>query len=292
MSYRRYCADWRKPAVIALREPCSLFSTCPEVSNVGLDYYGFRASPDIGALAIEFEAFVEILHGAGCRTHALRRVSTLALDALYVRDCIAITPSGLVACRMSKANRVAEPGLAREDLQEAGYDVPFAIDEPGRLEGGDVVWITDDLCAIAISYRTNSEGARQFGDIVGSSATCLLVPLPHFSGPGQILHLSSLISPIDQTTCIACVRYLPVTFLNDLANHGVHVLPIFENEFGTLAPNVLSLGDRSLLVLAGNAQTSAMLRSNGFNVRTFVGDNISLLGDGGPTCLTRPLVFE
>jgi arginine deiminase len=32
------------------------------------------------------------------------------------------------------------------------------------------------------------------------------------------------------------------------------------------------------------------MRAAGVDVRTYRGDEISLKGDGGPTCLTRPLL--
>ena len=36
------------------------------------------------------------------------------------------------------------------------------IMKPGKLEGGDVVWINEKTVAIGEGYRSNAEGIRQF----------------------------------------------------------------------------------------------------------------------------------
>ncbi len=60
-------------------------------------------------------------------------------------------------------------------------------------------------------------------------------------------------------------------------------------EFGSMGPNVLALGPRVALALEGNLETRRRLEAAGVEVRTYAGQEISRKGDGGPTCLTRPL---
>jgi arginine deiminase len=44
------------------------------------------------------------------------------------------------------------------------------------------------------------------------------------------------------------------------------------------------------LALEGNDETRRRLEAAGVDVRVYRGDEISRKGDGGPTCLTRPLL--
>jgi arginine deiminase len=53
---------------------------------------------------------------------------------------------------------------------------------------------------------------------------------------------------------------------------------------------VLALGPRVALALAGNTETRRRMERAGVDVRVYTGDHISRPGDGGPTCLTRPLL--
>ena len=47
------------------------------------------------------------------------------------------------------------------------------------------------------SYRTNAEGLRQLAQILAAEGAILQpVDLPHDRGPGHVLHLMSLISPV------------------------------------------------------------------------------------------------
>src|SRR5438094_674466 len=62
-----------------------------------------------------------------------------------------------------------------------------------------------------------------------------------------------------------------------------------DEEFPTMGPNVLALGPRIALALDGNPQTRRRLEAVGVDVRVYRGAQVSLNGDGGPTCLTRPL---
>ena len=62
-----------------------------------------------------------------------------------------------------------------------------------------------------------------------------------------------------------------------------------DEEFGTMATNVLALSPRRCLMLAGNPQTRRALERAGADVVEYEGKEISVKGAGGPTCLTRPL---
>jgi arginine deiminase len=56
--------------------------------------------------------------------------------------------------------------------------------------------------------------------------------------------------------------------------------------------NVLAMGPRNCLMVAGNPITRDRLLEAGCKVTEYKGDEISVKGGGGPTCLTRPLVRE
>jgi arginine deiminase len=43
------------------------------------------------------------------------------------------------------------------------------------------------------------------------------------------------------------------------------------------------------LALDGNPETRRRLEAAGVDVRVYSGEELSRKGDGGPTCLTRPL---
>jgi N-dimethylarginine dimethylaminohydrolase len=68
------------------------------------------------------------------------------------------------------------------------------------------------------------------------------------------------------------------------------VIEVPESEFATMGTNVLALAPGECLMLEGNPITRARLEAAGCEVLTYKGDEISLKAEGGPTCLTRPIL--
>jgi N-dimethylarginine dimethylaminohydrolase len=234
-----------------------------------------------------------VLESAGAALHWLPRDAATTLDSLYVRDAAVVCDRGLVLCRMGKAARSSEPAALARGLAVAGLgDWPIAgrIEAPGTIEGGDVVWLGPRTIAAGRGYRTNDEGIRQLRAILGDRIDELIVvPLPHWRGPGDVMHLMSLISPVDRDLAVVYPPLLPVPFRERLLDLGMRFVEVPDEEFDSLGTNVLALGPRRCLMARGNPRTAAALERAGAEVLEYAGDEISLKGAGGPTCLTRPL---
>jgi N-dimethylarginine dimethylaminohydrolase len=99
----------------------------------------------------------------------------------------------------------------------------------------------------------------------------------------------SFVSPLDADLAVAYLPMMPVRLLGLLAERGVSLVEVPDEEFPTMGPNVLALAPRVALALDGNPETRRRLEAAGVAVTTYRGDEISRKGDGGPTCLTRPL---
>jgi len=118
----------------------------------------------------------------------------------------------------------------------------------------------------------------------------LSAPLPYGSGPSACLHLMSLISLLDERTAVVDLPWLAVETVELLRARDFNFVEIDYPERDTLACNVLALGEKKLLAIDKNRRTNDCLRQAGFDVRTFPGSELCINGNGGPTCLTRPLL--
>ncbi len=83
---------------------------------------------------------------------------------------------------------------------------------------------------------------------------------------------------------------MPVVFREWLLGRGIELVEAAEEELDTLGCNVLALAPRRCLMAEGNPKTRARLEAAGCEVLTYEAGEISIKGQGGPTCLTRPLV--
>lgn len=254
----------------------------------GLNYTG---RPDLQKTVWEFENFVEIIREAGARIYFLPRDADTGLDSVYVHDPALITRKGAILCNMGKAARQGEPAVMGRYLQALGVPVLGEISGAGRLEGGDVVWLDDKTMAVGLGYRTNSEAVRQLREMTaGLVEEVIEVPLPHWNGEEECLHLMSMISPVDKDLAVVYSRMMPVPFRNLLLSRGMKFIEVPDSEYDTMACNVLALAPRHCVMLAGNPVTQRLLAAEGVQVHVYEGTDLSLKGCGGPTCLTRPIL--
>ena len=189
--------------------------------------------------------------------------------------------------------RQTEPGAQEAFFQSLGIPVHGAVTGEGRVEGGDVIWIDQRTLAVGRGYRTNDEGIRQLGELLGECIDELIVvPLPHWRGPGDVFHLMSMISPIDHDLALVYSSLLPVPFREALLSRGIELVEVPDAEYGSMACNVLAVAPRKCIMLAGNPVTKARLEDAGAEVSVFEGEEICFKGAGGPTCLTRPILRD
>jgi N-dimethylarginine dimethylaminohydrolase len=251
---------------------------------------GYAAEPDLGRACAEYDALVEILRPYAGEVRFLAADARAGLDSIYVRDAACAGPRGLILCQMGKALRRGEPEAVRDFCRQEGWPVAGEIRTPGTLEGGDVAWLDPATVAVGHGYRTNAEGIRQFRELLAPDGVEVVeVPLPHWDGPGDVLHLMSLVSPVDERTLLVHSRLLPVPFRKRLVESGFELVEVPVEEYAAMGTNVLALAPGKCLALAGNPRTSELLERAGIEVLTYEGREISVKGSGGPTCLTRPL---
>jgi N-dimethylarginine dimethylaminohydrolase len=251
---------------------------------------GFTSPPDLDRAAREYDAFLEILNRAGARMDMLPAGKGLTLDSLYVRDASIACDRGVILCRMGKPARAHEPAAQAETLRALNVPILGFIEAPGRLEGGDVLWLDERTIAVGRGYRTNAAGIGQLTALLGTSVDeTISVALPHWKGPGDVFHLMSIISPIDRDLAVVFSPLMSVEFRERLLDRGMTLIEVPDAEFETMGANVLAIGPRRCVMVKGNPITRGRLEAAGVEVFEYEGREISIKGGGGPTCLTRPL---
>lgn len=211
-------------------------------------------------------------------------------DAIYAYDPTLPTDHGVILLRPGKEGRRDEPAALGADLKAAGLEILAWLDEPATAEGGDMFFLGERTLLVGVGYRTNAAAIERLRAILGPfDVEVVAFDLPHFHGPAECLHLMSFISPLDADLVVGYLPMMPTRLVQLLQDRGIGVVEVPDEEFPTMGPNVLALGPREALALDGNPVTAERMRAAGVSVRTYRGDEISRKGDGGPTCLTRPL---
>jgi N-dimethylarginine dimethylaminohydrolase len=246
------------------------------------------------AAALEHQRLVSILESVEAEVIVLGPDDRTGLDSIYTHDSSLVTSNGVVPLRTGKPQRRGEGAALADALSARGLDVlePFA-DREAFAEGGDMTWIDPRTLIIGRGFRTNPAGIVAVRKIVEPQGVeVFAVDLPYWHGPSEVLHLMSFISMLDSDLAVIYSPMVPVAVFELLTDRGIELLEVPESEFSSQGCNVLALEPRHVVMLEGNPLTQALLEAAGCRVETYPGSEISLKGDGGPTCLTRPLVRD
>lgn len=251
----------------------------------------YLSKPDFAQAVTEFREFERLLADSGTDLHYFPQNDKVNIDSIYCRDAAIATDYGHIICNMGKPGRAFEPQAEKEAFEMYQMKILGEIKAPGTLEGGDVCWLDEKTLAVGQTYRTNSEGIRQLKDyLTPHGINIITVPLPHYKGPLDVFHLMSILSPVDKNLAVVYSPLMPIIFRNELKDRGYELIEVPEEEFESMGCNVLAIAPRRCLIVKGNPMTKLALQNAGCEVLEYEGNEISVKGGGGPTCLTRPIL--
>lgn len=246
--------------------------------------------PDRDALVREHSEFVNLLSSLGCTVHTAQAVDGL-VDAVYMHDPMIMTPHGAILLQMGKRVRQPEPAQIRKDLERIGVPILGELTGSAIADGGDKVWLDAKTLLIGHGYRTNAEGIAQIRKMLAPYGVEVhAFDLPHFQGPDAVLHLMSVLSPISQDKAVVYEPLAPIRLLEFLKSRNITWLTVNDTEVHTQGANILTVEPNVVVLAAGNPEIEGKLRKSGVTVHIFNGANVAVKGDGGPTCLTAPLL--
>ena len=253
--------------------------------------WNYASRPDLETARLEHDALVAVLEGSGAEIVTHDAPQPERADSIYVCDPVLMTDAGAVVLRMGKNLRRGEESALSGRLEALGVPTFFRLEGEATAEGGDLMWLDEGTLIAGRGFRTNAEGIEQLrAGLARIGVRVIAVDLPYFTGPDACLHLMSFISPLDRDLAVIYPPLAPVALWQLLAERGVDLVEVPENEFATMGPNVLALAPRRCLMLEGNPRTRRRLVAAGCEVSTYAGGEISLKAEGGPTCLTRPIL--
>lgn len=251
----------------------------------------YTAQPDLEKARAEHQKIVQILEGEGVKVHYHKAALPHHADALFVHDPLFMTDYGAIVLRMGKELRRGEEAALRDTIKAMNIPVFLELSGKATAEGGDMLWVDQKTLAIGRGYRTNQEGIDQIQKALKPKGVQVVqVDLPCDQGAEACLHLQSLISFVDHKKAVVYQKFMPVSFLETLKNKGIEVLEVPEDEYASMATNILAIKPNVLLMLEDNTQTINMLKTAGCKVYTYQGAEISHKAEGGATCLTRPIL--
>jgi N-dimethylarginine dimethylaminohydrolase len=250
----------------------------------------FLTKPNFEESLKEYNAFQLFFTNKNIETCFFPADQKTSIDSIYCRDASIATDFGMIVCNMGKNGRIQEPKAQLETYRQNTVKILGEITFPGTLEGGDVAWLDQNTLAVGHTYRTNEEGIRQLIALLHPKGIeVIVVELPHYKGKEDVFHLMSILSPVDKNLAVVYSPLIPIKFRNELLRRGFQLIEVPDEEFESMGCNVLAVAPRDCVMVDGNPVTKKLLEQAGCQVVAYKGDEISVKGGGGPTCLTRPM---
>lgn len=265
----------------------------PPASDDDWRRYGYAHPVDHAQALDEHAAFCDLLASEGIEVVVQSADEPGHLDSIFVYDTSILTDEGVLLANPGKDLRRHEIDRARQAWDELDVPVIGQLEETALFEGGDAFWIDGSTLAVGTGYRTNASGIDLAQTYLQPFAVDILpVALPHWRGPDECLHLLSLISPVAERKAVVYASLLSTPFMQVLRELDWTLIDIPDEEFATQGTNALALAPDKVLILRENEGTRERLEAAGVEVLTYAGDEISHNRQGGPTCLTRPILRD
>jgi len=251
---------------------------------------------DPGKAAAQHEALSRLIAASGAEIEWLTDADDGLADSVFTHDPSLMTDHGAIILAMGKALRRTEPALHEQAYRRMGIPVLGRIESPGQVEGGDCVWVDARTLAVGRGVRTNQDGIQQLSNLLTPKGIQVYgFDLPLWHGEEACLHLMSVISPLADDLALVYAPLLPAAFYQMLRARGIRLVEGDAEEFRAsngLSLNVLPTAPRQVIAVAGFPRTAAAMQAAGCTVSIFEADALCIACEGGPTCLTRPVLRQ
>lgn len=255
--------------------------------------WNYSSRPILATAQEEHDGLARLLRDAGAEVVYHDVLLPGLADAIFVYDPVLMTSRGAVILSMGKELRRGEEAPLADRLEGLGVPIIGALTGEARAEGGDLFWIDNRTLCAGCGFRTNQAGIDQLRLILEPLGVRVIsADLPYYTGPVACLHLLSLLSLVSEDCAVVYLPLLPVVVWKALKDRGFRLIEVPAGEFQTMGPNILALGRGRCVALEGNPLTLRGLEKAGIEVLTYRGNELSLKAEGGPTCLTLPLLRQ
>lgn len=243
---------------------------------------------------LQYNEFATLIEQSGAEIVWIEDNGDGLSDSMFTRDASLITKAGAIPLRMGKKLRTPEPSLHKETFEKMGIPILGELSGDAMIEGGDTIWLNENTLLVGVGFRSNIQGVQQLNDILNPLDIQVIgFDMPYWAGTEACLHLMSVISPLSETKYLVHPPLIPARLWSLLNESGIELVIApadeFEASFG-LNLNVLPTSPDQCIMIDGFPKTKKVMEDNGVTVMVFNGDALCMACEGGPTCLTNPIL--
>lgn len=221
--------------------------------------------------------FIQALHEHGSDVILLPPVNKFP-EQVFTRDIGFTIGDTVFISTMGTKMRSGEDVILQDWLEEMG--IKHEKIESFAIEGGDVI-VDGSKVWVGVSSRTTEKAIEELQSKLPDHQV-MAVPFD-----SKFLHLDCLFNIISPTEALIYSKAFSKEMVERFAAH-YSLIEVNDGEQFTMGPNVLSLGDRTLLSLPVNKEVNKQLTLSGYNVIEL--DISEIIKSGGSfRCCSLPI---
>ncbi|PLP58025.1 amidinotransferase [Mesorhizobium loti] len=278
-------SEWAPLQAVLLHRPGEEISPSEEDH----DAIQMLAPVDIAKARAEHDVIAETYRDLGIEVHYVDPAGTPSPNLMFCADLSVMTPQGAILARPASTVRAGEERQVARRLAELGMPVVRTLTGTATFEGADLMWLHKEAVVIGRGLRTNQEAIDQISTLLAETG----VKTHAFDMPFGTMHFMGMLRIVDKDLVIAWPRRTPHAAVATMLDNGFQVAfaPDEEELKQNHAFNIVTLGPRKIMMVAGNPNTQAFYESLGIET-VVVGAHELGKAAGATGCLTGILRRE
>ncbi len=213
----------------------------------------------------QHDRLATIYRDHGATVHYVERMPDDRANALFVRDCVAMTPEGAIVGRPAIPARRGEERFVAETLARLGIPIIRTISGCGVFEGADLMWVDRRTVILGVGNRSNREGLRQVEEVLRTMGVDEVL---YFQIPYGQAHIDGLFNLADWDKAVFFPWQTPFEVINTLRKRGFQLIEVtspHEAKRG-MATNFVCLSPGKVVMPAGNPIAEEQMSKAGIEI--------------------------
>lgn len=244
---------------------------------------------DLAKAQDEHDAMAQAYRDQGVTVHYVDPKGTPSPNQMFCADLAVMTPQGAILARPASTVRAGEERQIARRLADLGMPIVKTLTGTATFEGADLMWLNEGEVVIGRGLRTNQEAIDQIATLLAETG----VKTHAFDMPFGTMHFMGMLRIVDKDLVIAWPRRTPHAAVVKMMASGYEVAfaPNEEELKQNHAFNIVTLGPRRIMMVAGNPVTQAFYESLGIETVVVAAHELGKAA-GAAGCLTGVLHRE
>jgi arginine deiminase len=181
----------------------------------------FFEAVDQERLVAQFDQLVEVYRSHGVDVVFVEGQREDLPNALFVRDLLFMATEGAILARPGHRVRRGEEKAVGATLARRGVPILRTVAGDGTFDGASALMVDRDLAVVAVSSRTNAEGADQVADQLARMGVSHVI---RCAVPVNQIHLDGCMNVVDRRTVVINPWQMPFDAVEELRRLDVRII--------------------------------------------------------------------